>query len=290
MPRRISSGQAGGARLAGLQAIGTTLTALNDLDIVLDPTGTGRVLVDGDAQLQTQSVLRLNDADNSHYVGFRAPSTIATDVTWTLPSTDGSANQSLTTNASGTLQWTTTSLAIANETADASTHFLTFTTSSSGTITAARVSNTGLSFQPSTSTLVVNGTFNSLRTENITTISKTIQLIDRDRVVVCNNTSNITITIPNDSTLNFPVGSVVHIARVNTGEVTIAVQAPATVTRSGDMYTAEEIYVRKRAANTWILVDAPPPTLTGTGGTTSTAGGFTSHAYSSTGASTFTVS
>jgi hypothetical protein len=58
------------------------------------------------------------DTDNgTNYVSFKAPDTIAANVTWTLPSADGSASQFLQTNGSGTLsfatvsgssQWTTT--------------------------------------------------------------------------------------------------------------------------------------------------------------------------------------
>jgi hypothetical protein len=45
-------------------------------------------------------------ANGSNYVGFQAPSTISADVLWTLPGADGSPNQVLTTNGSGTLSWT----------------------------------------------------------------------------------------------------------------------------------------------------------------------------------------
>ena len=43
------------------------------------------------------------------YVGFKAPTGIAVNKIWTLPSADGSSNQVLTTNGSGTLSWTTPS-------------------------------------------------------------------------------------------------------------------------------------------------------------------------------------
>ena len=41
----------------------------------------------------------------SNYAAFQAPSTIAASITWTLPGADGSANQLLSTNGSGTLSW-----------------------------------------------------------------------------------------------------------------------------------------------------------------------------------------
>jgi hypothetical protein len=50
------------------------------------------------------------DTDNgTNYVAFKAPNTIAADVTWTLPAADGSSAQVLSTNGSGTLSWTTVS-------------------------------------------------------------------------------------------------------------------------------------------------------------------------------------
>jgi len=58
-------------------------------------------------QLGTQGALRFADADSSNYVAFKAPATIGTNVTWTLPSIDGSSAQVLSTNGSGTLSWAT---------------------------------------------------------------------------------------------------------------------------------------------------------------------------------------
>ena len=43
------------------------------------------------------------------YIGFKAPLTPPNNIIWTLPSADGSSNQVLTTNGSGTLSWTTPS-------------------------------------------------------------------------------------------------------------------------------------------------------------------------------------
>jgi hypothetical protein len=50
------------------------------------------------------------DTDNgSNYVAFKAPDTIASNVTWTLPAADGTSAQVLSTNGSGTLSWATAS-------------------------------------------------------------------------------------------------------------------------------------------------------------------------------------
>jgi hypothetical protein len=128
MARRISGGTAGSAGLGGIQVSSTTLTAADNADITIDPSGTGIVKIAGDAQLQAQGDLRFADSDSSNWVAFQAPATIATNVTWTLPATDGSSNQVLTTNASGTLSWSTAAVTISTETASSSTYYIPITT------------------------------------------------------------------------------------------------------------------------------------------------------------------
>ena len=43
--------------------------------------------------------------DRSNYVALKAPATVGSNVTWTLPATDGTANYLLKTDGSGTLSW-----------------------------------------------------------------------------------------------------------------------------------------------------------------------------------------
>ena len=59
----------------------------------------------GDVTLNAQSDLRFADSDSSNWVALQAPATVASNVTWTLPSADGTASQALSTNGSGTLSW-----------------------------------------------------------------------------------------------------------------------------------------------------------------------------------------
>ena len=58
-------------------------------------------------QTRHQGDIRLSDADSTNYVGFKAPATVGSNLVWTLPATDGSADQFLQTNASGVLSWGT---------------------------------------------------------------------------------------------------------------------------------------------------------------------------------------
>lgn len=64
------------------------------------------VSVTGNMQLNAQSDLRFADSDSSNWVAFQAPTTIAANVTWTLPATDGTTGQILSTNGAGVLSWT----------------------------------------------------------------------------------------------------------------------------------------------------------------------------------------
>jgi hypothetical protein len=128
------------------------VTAADDQNITLSPTGTGMLMITANAQLNAQADLRWADADSSNWVAFQAPATVSSNVTWTLPATDGTAGQFLSTNASGTLGWASGSLSLSDQTASASTHYPLITTATSGTVTAANVSSTKFTFQPSTGT------------------------------------------------------------------------------------------------------------------------------------------
>jgi len=59
----------------------------------------------------------MEDTDNgSNYVGLKAANTLGSNVTWTLPSADGSANQVIATDGSGTLSFASTTSTIAGAT------------------------------------------------------------------------------------------------------------------------------------------------------------------------------
>jgi hypothetical protein len=190
------------------------------------------------------------------------------------------------------LSWSTAAVAIADEAADTNTNYLTFTTASSGDITSAKVSTTKLSFQPSTgllssTELTVNGTARSLRLENIKTASHTLALVDQNKVVAFNGTSAQIVTVPPNSSVPFPVGSVVYINRINSGTLALQAGAGVSLSKSGSFNINEEIYCRKRASDTWIIVDSPTA-LSATGGSISSSSGYQIHTYTS-GSSTFVL-
>jgi hypothetical protein len=59
--------------------------------------------------LPTQNELRFEDSTGGQYVALKAGTTVATNVTFTLPTADGTADQVLTTNGSGALVFATVS-------------------------------------------------------------------------------------------------------------------------------------------------------------------------------------
>jgi hypothetical protein len=60
-------------------------------------------------RLPNQNEIRFGDSDNSNYVSLKAGATVASNVSFTLPTADGTANQVLTTDGSGTLSFSTVS-------------------------------------------------------------------------------------------------------------------------------------------------------------------------------------
>ena len=84
--------------------------AANDGFITLGTASTNFGLVSasgatftGDITLNAQSDVRFADSDSSNYIALQAPATVSSNVTFTLPSADGTANQALKTDASGNL-------------------------------------------------------------------------------------------------------------------------------------------------------------------------------------------
>jgi hypothetical protein len=155
MGRRVTNGTVGSVGLGNFTVSGTTLVGPNNSDIVLDPVGTGVLRVAGDAQLNAQGDLRFGDADSSNWVAFQGASTISSNVTWTLPATDGSNGQSLTTNGSGTLGWATNSVTISDQNSTASDHYVLFTTTTSGTASTVNVGTTKLRYRPDTGSIIM---------------------------------------------------------------------------------------------------------------------------------------
>jgi hypothetical protein len=83
----------------------------NSTGATLSDTGgatfTGSVDVAGTSTAGSNIKLYEDTDNGTNYVAFKAPDTIAANVTWTLPAADGTSAQVLSTNGSGTLSWAT---------------------------------------------------------------------------------------------------------------------------------------------------------------------------------------
>ena len=98
-----------------LDVNGNKIISASNGDIIIDPNGTGAILLKSDdiklegAGTVTMSSLKFYEATalDGNYVALKAPLSITSDVTWELPGADGTANQVIKTNGSGVLSFTT---------------------------------------------------------------------------------------------------------------------------------------------------------------------------------------
>lgn len=88
---------------------GTTFATTDKSHKFLYSNGTNVIDIMGDSsdiQLATQNLLKFGDADDSHFVALKAPATVASSVTFTLPNADAAVSgYALVSNAAGVLSW-----------------------------------------------------------------------------------------------------------------------------------------------------------------------------------------
>ena len=81
-------------------------------------------------------------------------------------------------------------------------------------------------------------------------------LTERDDLIEMSSSSAMTVTIPTDATLNFPIGTSIDILQTSTGQVTIAGAGGVTVNATPGLKlrtTWSSCTLFKRAANTWVV-------------------------------------
>lgn len=117
----IGAGTGGGDVVGPASSTDNAFVRFDTTTGKLIQNSTGATLTDAGAATFTGSVdiagtsaagsnIKLyEDTDNgTNYVSFKAADTIAANITWTLPAADGTNGQFLSTNASGTLSWSST--------------------------------------------------------------------------------------------------------------------------------------------------------------------------------------
>ena len=134
-----------------------------------------------------------------------------------------------------------------------------------GTVTAPAITATGLITASASGVAFTDGTQTKEGVPSRTTIlSKTADytltsLTERDNMIELNSSSPITLSVPTDATLNFPIGTTIDLLRVGTGTVTVAAVTSGTTTINatpGFKLRAQwsSATLMKRAANTWVLL------------------------------------
>lgn len=85
--------------------------------------------------------------------------------------------------------------------------------------------------------------------------SYTLALSDAGGIIRMSSSSSQTLVIPNDSQINFPVGTMIEILRAGTATVTVSATSPVTVrTTAGGMTVTPQwgrVSLLKLAANEW---------------------------------------
>ena len=88
------------------------------------------------------------------------------------------------------------------------------------------------------------------------TASNTLSGVERDDLIEMASSSAMTLTIPADSTFNFPIGTSMDVLQTSTGQVTIAGAGGVTVNATPGLklrtqWSSATLF--KRAANTWVV-------------------------------------
>ena len=114
-------------RFSGDTDTGYFKNSANDFSIVTG--GTRRAHFDSNGiTIRDRKALRLRDSSNSNFVAIRAPSNAASDITLTLPNSDGNANDVLQSDGSGNLSFAALPQAVPT----GSVHLMASTTPPSG--------------------------------------------------------------------------------------------------------------------------------------------------------------
>lgn len=90
-----------------------------------------------------------------------------------------------------------------------------------------------------------------------TGLSYTLVLGDASKLVTLSNASGVTLSIPANSSVAFPIGTKVDIAQLGAGQVTVSPSAGVTVNSTPTLKTREQYSAAtciKTGTDTWLLV------------------------------------
>jgi len=98
------------------------------------------------------------DADDSNTISLAAPSTVASNLAFTLPGADGSSGQALITDGSGALSFGAAGATVSQDNSSNTAFNLYFASTTSGALTGVKYDGGTLTFNPSSETLAVTNT------------------------------------------------------------------------------------------------------------------------------------
>ncbi|WP_222929962.1 hypothetical protein [Gordonia sp. OPL2] len=91
---------------------------------------------------------------------------------------------------------------------------------------------------------------------SVTGTTDTLVLADQGKAIECSNAAAITLTVPPNSSVAFPVGTVIEVLQVGGGQVTVAAGSGVTINNAGSLSTRAQwsvLTLRKRGTDTWLL-------------------------------------
>jgi len=165
----LSRFEAGDFITGSLVISGTEIkTTVSNESLELAANGTGTIQLQSNAMLTAQSDLRFADADSSNWVAFQAPATIASNVTWTLPSADaGVSGYALVSDGAGTLSFAAAGATVSADTSTDTEFLVYFASTTTGALTAVK-QDSGLTYNPNDGNLT-SATFTGALTGNADT-------------------------------------------------------------------------------------------------------------------------
>lgn len=105
-------------------------------------------------------------------------------------------------------------------------------------------------------TFATEGYVDSVASETSTveeaTTSRTLQLSDKGKIVECTHADPTTVTVPPNSSVAFPVGTLVGVYAAGAGGVTIAEGTGVTIRNLAAVDQYGEASLRKRGTDEWV--------------------------------------
>ena len=92
---------------------------------------------------------------------------------------------------------------------------------------------------------------------NTKTANHTLVITDAGTAIEVNSGSAVTITVPANSSVAFPIGTVIEVAQVGAGQITLAYADSVTLNSADGLLATRTQYstltLRKSATDTWLV-------------------------------------